>query len=148
MQLYGAGNAVTLSSPGAFYSYSVPANTLADNGDALLVEFGFRTNGTGTTTEYSLVWGGTTIVSYAAFNTNGDDGIIRAVILRTGATSQRLAGTMLGTTVGGAVILVKNGFAAGGATLSGAVTVSANLASISGGNEGIGNLFSVTLFQV
>lgn len=145
MLLYGEGSEVARNTAGNFYSYTVPADTLVNNGDAIVVEFAFVTNGAGATTNYSLIWGGTTIIAADGFTSNSDTGIIRAVIVRTGATSQRLVATLSGAKV--SAVWANNNFAVGSATLSSTVTITAGLTAITG-NQGIGSNFTVTLFQV
>lgn len=111
-----AGNATTQ----AVYSFSVPANTLPTNGDGLeVVVWGGLTNASGTKGLY-LSFGATGVSSnnYSAFGVQVN-WVIRAFIMRTGASAQISVGEWQGAQVGNPSVDP----AAPAETLSGAITL-------------------------
>lgn len=103
------------------HSVSILANTLAADGDAIRVTMPIRTAANGNSKTVKLKWGATTLIDSGAASTSGMNCVLRATIMRTGATSQ----------IAWCEILAFSGWTSKGEyvtateTLSGAVTLKA-----------------------
>jgi len=100
---------------------SILANTLAADGDAIRVTMAIRTAANGNAKTVKLKFGSTTLIDSGAASTSGENCVLRATIMRTGATSQ----------IAWCEILAFSGWTSKGEyvtateTLSGAVTLKA-----------------------
>lgn len=101
-------------------TYSLPANSLATNGESVEIEaFGtFASNVNNK--EVKLYFGATVIFATGALAFNGDDWRINASVIRTGATAQITTALFASN---GALLAVSTISATPAETLSGAVTI-------------------------
>jgi hypothetical protein len=76
------------SSETDLHSITIPASTLAADGDTLRVTMGFSTAANANNKTLKLKFGSTTLLDTTALAANATDAIIEAVITRTGATTQ------------------------------------------------------------
>ena len=72
-------------------TYSLPANTLSADGKAIRITAWYSTASNGNTKTITLAFGGTTLTGTISSTFNNQLGIIRAVIVRTGASAQEAA---------------------------------------------------------
>jgi predicted dinucleotide-utilizing enzyme len=82
------------------YTLTVPANTLKNNGDALVIEAACSLAANATNKLSTIQFGGTLVASRSGVADNGLFRKHRATIMRTGATTQVASGT---TTVAGGI---------------------------------------------
>jgi hypothetical protein len=125
-------------------TYSIPASTLAANGDYIDFEVSFTFAANANSKNIKVYFGATQIYASGAQNQNGGNMIISGRIYRTGATSQRcVTSTKSNTTL--FVDETVNTTAA--ETLSGAITIKATGEAVS--NDDITNTnFSVNYIRI
>jgi len=143
MLLHGDGIPVLLAGPGTFFTYTIPAGTVVDNGDLVVVEFGYTINAAPATFVSNITFGGNTLsASPTNFLTAGYH---RVTSIRTGASSQKYSGiSQNAASAAGANTTVALGTTA--VNMSNPITVTAAASTLTGGSV-FGMWFTVTLFQ-
>jgi len=118
--------ATTSSNTGAsetdLHSYTVPASTLANDGDSLRFTMAFTLTSSGNNKTVRVKWGSTTIITSQTVAGTTTSVVVTGTITRTGATAQVCA-TIIGMPLAMAATFAEE--AAGSATLSGSVTLKA-----------------------
>jgi hypothetical protein len=128
-------------------TFSVPAATLATNGDALEFFCSFRCAADATTKRIRIYFGATAIFDTTAIANNNVNIVARGIISRTGAATQSAAGDLHIATNGAAPAAPSSQvvFAGLTETLSGAVTLKATVTLGAGAalNDVIQDFFTV-----
>ncbi len=89
--LYSNGSNQSRTTNGNFYSYTMPANTLTNDGDFIIVE-GMVTGTTdsGRSGTISIIVGGTTAISYSyGDDLSPEDMLLRTTLIRTASNALR-----------------------------------------------------------
>lgn len=118
--------ATTSSNVGAsetdLHSYTVPASTLASDGDSLRFTMAFTLTSSGNNKIVRVKWGSTTLITSQTVAGTTTSVVVTGTITRTGASTQ-VAATFIGMPLAMAATFGEE--AAGSATLSGSVTLKA-----------------------
>ncbi|MCI0353076.1 MAG: hypothetical protein L0Z53_26955, partial [Acidobacteriales bacterium] len=101
-------------------TFSVPANTLATNGDYLEARFFGTFAGNANNKRVRVKFGATTLFDATALAFNGADWSVTVTIVRTGATTQKATATFVSSS---SLLVASTDYTTPAETLSGAVTI-------------------------
>jgi hypothetical protein len=131
------------------WSYSLPASTLATDGDALVIEADMALAANANNKSARIYFGAVAIpFNYVAGAGSGQRINFRARIVRTSATTQRISFDRAMGSTGGGTVTPFGGYTTGAETLTGAITIRGSVQSPTTGaaNDVVSNLASITFY--